>query len=59
MGTLFLTKEARICNGAKTASSINGAGKTGQLPVKEWNEMNEMKHFLTSYTKVSGLKTLM
>ena len=32
---LFLTKEARIYNGAKTASSINGAGKTGQLHVKE------------------------
>jgi len=29
MGTLFLTKEAKIYNGAKTASSINGAGKTG------------------------------
>ena len=36
-GTLFLTKEARIHNGAKTASSISGAGKTGQLHVKEWN----------------------
>ena len=35
MGTLFLTKEARICNEEKTASSINGAGKTGQLHVKE------------------------
>ena len=35
MGTLFLTKEARTYNGAKTASSINGAGKTGQLHVKE------------------------
>ena len=35
MGTLFLTKEARIYNGTKTASSINGAGKTGQLHVKE------------------------
>ena len=34
MGTLFFTKEARIYNGAKTASSINGAGKTGQLQVK-------------------------
>ena len=34
MGTLFLTKESRIYNGAKTASSINGAGKTGQLHVK-------------------------
>jgi len=35
MGTLFLTKDAIIYNGAKTASSINGAGKTGQLHVKE------------------------
>ena len=35
MGTLILRKEARIYNGAKTASSINGAGKTGQLHVKE------------------------
>ena len=34
-GYLFLTKEARIYNGAKTASSINGAGKTEQLHVKE------------------------
>ena len=35
MGTLFLTEEARIYNGAKTASSINGAGETGHLHVKE------------------------
>ena len=35
MGTLVLTKEARIYNEAKTASSISGAGKTGQLHVKE------------------------
>ena len=28
-------KQARIYNGAKIASSINGAGKTGQLHVKE------------------------
>ena len=34
-GTLFLTKGARIHNGAKTASSINGAEKTGQLHVKK------------------------
>ena len=27
----------RIYNGAKTASSVNGAGKTGELHVKEWN----------------------
>ena len=35
MSTLFFTKEARINNEAKIASSINGAGKTGQLRVKE------------------------
>ena len=35
MGTLFFTKEARIYNGAKTASLIKGAGKSGQLHVKE------------------------
>ena len=34
MGILFLIKEARLYNGAKTASSISGAGKTGQLHVK-------------------------
>ena len=31
----FFTKEARIYSGAKTASSQNGAGKTGQLHVEE------------------------
>ena len=34
MDTLFLTKEARIYNRAKTASSVNGAGETGQIHVK-------------------------
>ena len=29
------TKEARIYNGENTASSVSGAGKTGQLHVKE------------------------
>ena len=32
---LILIKEARLYNGEKTASSISGAGKTGQLHVKE------------------------
>ena len=31
----LLTKEVRIYNGTKTASSINGAGKTEQLRAKE------------------------
>ena len=30
-----MTKEARTYNGERTASSISGAGKTGQLHVKE------------------------
>ena len=29
MGTLSLIKEARLCNGEKTVSSISGAEKTG------------------------------
>ena len=37
MGTLSLTNEARIYNGEKTVFSISGAGKTGQIPVKELN----------------------
>ena len=35
MGTLFLTKEARIYNGEEIISLASGAGKTGQPPVKE------------------------
>ena len=34
-GQLIYDKEARIYNGEKTVSSISGAGKTGQLHVKE------------------------
>ena len=34
-GTLFLKKESRIYNRAKTASSINGPQRTGQLHAKE------------------------
>ena len=30
-----MTKEARLYNGGKSVSSINGAGKTGQLHVKK------------------------
>ena len=35
MVNLSLIKEARTYNGEKIASSIGGAGKTGQLHVKE------------------------
>ena len=43
MGTLVLMKETRIYNVAKTASSISGAGKTGQLRVKE-NEIRTLSN---------------
>ena len=51
MGTLFLTKEARIYNGAKIASSINGAGKTGCLHVKK---KMKLEHFLTPYKNTNS-----
>ena len=35
MITLPLLKEARLYNGEKTASSVSGGGKAGQLHVKE------------------------
>jgi len=35
MGTLSLTKEAKLYNREKTVFSISGAGKTGQQCVKE------------------------
>ena len=50
MGTLFLTKEARIYTGAKTASSITDAGKTAQLHIIRM----KLEHFLMSYTKINS-----
>ena len=35
MVTVSLAREARMHSGEKTASSISGAGKTGQLRVRE------------------------
>jgi hypothetical protein len=34
MATLFLTKAPKTSDGEKTASSINGGGKSGYLPAE-------------------------
>ena len=53
MGTLFLTKKARIYSGAKTASSINGAGKSIGRTL---NDINQSKILYDSPPRVMEIK---
>ena len=49
-----MTKEVRIYNGEKTASTINGTQKTGQLHAKESN-WTTFSHHIQKLTH-SGVK---
>ena len=51
MDTLSLTKNGKIYSGEKTASSVNGAGKSGQPCVKKKKKKNEIRALLNTIHK--------
>ena len=50
-----MTKEARICNEEKIASSIDSVGKTGPIHAKQSNQ-STFSHHIQKWTE-NGLKT--
>jgi len=55
-----MTKQPRVYSGERTVSSINGAGKTEQLPTKETGPQSytTQKNFLRIIEKVYADKTM-
>ena len=49
MGTLLFTKKAKIYNGTKTASSINGPGNWAAMCKRR-----KLDHYLLPYTNISS-----
>ena len=49
-----MTKEIRLYSDGKIVSSINDAGKTGQLHVKGKKNKKKLDHSLVPYTKINS-----
>ena len=52
-----MTKEGKIYNGEKTASSVSGAMRTGQLHLKDWHQNTFKHHTKKKKENQNGLKT--
>ena len=50
MATWSKTKEARVYPGENTMTSISGAGETGKLHVREWNQNIPYHHVVFCFS---------